>query len=258
MITSPRIVAIGGGELKNLETLKIDRCIVELAEKRKPKALFLPTASGDADAYVEVFDKVYGKRLGCKTNSLRLIHNPPSYEEMSALILNSDLIYVGGGNTYRMMKIWRLRRVDGLLKKAAYQGIVLCGISAGATCWFKFGHSDSPSFSGRQEWDYIRVRGLSLISALYCPHYHIEKRELSLSQMVTKYGGVALACDNNAAIEVVGDHYRVLVSSRSARAYKIFKCRGKILTRQLSADKEYKPLSDLLRRNVARFAARRG
>ena len=217
--------------------------------KNKPKALFIPTASGDACGYIEVFDKIYGKKLGCKTSTLKLIENPPSYDEISALVLDSDLIYVGGGNTLRMMKIWRRLGMNNLLKEAASHGIVLSGLSSGAMCWFKFGHSDSRSFSGKQKWSYIRVKGLGIINALYCPHYHVEKRELSLSKMIAQYGGLALACDNSAAIEIAGDNYRVLVSSRNAKAYKVFNHKGKTVTEQLAKDKKYKPLNGLLKKS---------
>ena len=42
------IVAIGGGELKDLDTLLIDRAIVKLTHKKHPKVLFIPTASNDS------------------------------------------------------------------------------------------------------------------------------------------------------------------------------------------------------------------
>ena len=241
-----KIVAIGGGEMRNSETLDIDRQIVELTGKSQPKALFIPTASGDPDGYIESFEKIYGEKLDCETRCLKLIQNPPDYEEMSALILDSDLIYVGGGNTYRMMKIWRRLGLDRVLREAASRGIVLSGLSAGAICWFRFGHSDSRSFSGQSAWEYIRVSGLGFVDALYCPHYHAEKREASLSQMISKRGGLAIACDNNAAVEIVGDTYRVLASAENARAYKIFKHKGKIVTEQLSRSEAYKPLEILL------------
>ena len=44
MNTARNIVATGGGELKLLETADIDKRIVELTEKPRPKALFIPTA----------------------------------------------------------------------------------------------------------------------------------------------------------------------------------------------------------------------
>ncbi len=67
------IVAIGGGELKHGETLPVDRAIVKLAKKKRPRALFIPTASGDALGYWETFQAVYGKKLGCQTDVLFLL-----------------------------------------------------------------------------------------------------------------------------------------------------------------------------------------
>ncbi len=85
MKTTRKIVAIGGGELSTLETAEIDKRIIELTGKTRPKALFIPTASGDAPGYVETFEACYGKEYGCQTRTLNLIENPPPFEEMSAL-----------------------------------------------------------------------------------------------------------------------------------------------------------------------------
>lgn len=151
MSVLPKIVAIGGGDLKTLQTAEIDERIIELTGKTQPKALFIPTASGDAEGYIENFHKSYGQHFGCITKTLNLIQNPPTLETITELILCSDLIYVGGGNTYRMMKIWRRLGLDKILAEAASRGIILSGLSAGAICWFKFGHSDSRSFSSNSD-----------------------------------------------------------------------------------------------------------
>ena len=246
--TTRKIVAIGGGELSMLETAEIDKRIIELTGKARPKALFIPTASGDAAGYVDTFEACYGNEFGCQTRILNLIQSPPAFEKMSALVLDSDLIYVGGGNTYRMMKIWRRLGLDTVLAAAASRGIVLSGLSAGAICWFKYGHSDSRSFSGNSAWNYIRVSGLGFINAVYCPHYHSENREDAFLQMIAKRGGIGIACDNNAAIEIVGDHYRVLTSTADAKAYKLFKRNGRVVIAALLQDNEYTPLADLLKR----------
>lgn len=244
----PKIVAIGGGEIRELETVAIDKRIVELTGKTRPKALFIPTASSDASGYIDTFEKVYGEHLGCQTRTLTLIQNPPPFDEMSALVLDSDLVYVGGGNTYKMMKLWRRLGLDAVLAEAASRGVVLSGLSAGAICWFKYGHSDSRSFSSNAEWAYIRVRGLGFINAVYCPHYHVEKRETSFSQTIAKRGGIGIACDNNAALEIVGKHYRILTSTSNGTAYKLFKQDGNAVITELSQNSEYTPLADLLRR----------
>lgn len=248
MKTVPKIVAIGGGEIREMETAAIDERIIELTGKRQPKALFIPTASSDAPGYIDTFETVYGRHFGCQTRTLELIQNPPAFEEMSALVLDSDLVYVGGGNTYKMMKLWRRLGLDAVLVEAASRGIVLSGLSAGAICWFRYGHSDSRSFSSNPKWDYIRVRGLGFINAVYCPHYHFEKRETSFSQMIAKRGGIGIACDNNAAIEIVGEHYRILTSASDGKAYKLFKRNGNAVITELSQDNEYTSLADLLRR----------
>ena len=248
MQTARKIVAIGGGELRTLETADIDKRIIELTGRTRPKALFIPTASGDAVGYMDTFEACYGKHFGCQTRTLNLIQSPPAFEKMSALVLDSDLIYVGGGNTYRMMKIWRRLGLDTVLAEATSRGIVLSGLSAGAICWFKYGNSDSRSFSSKSEWDYIRVSGLGFINAVYCPHYHSEKREAAFSQMIAKRGGIGIACDDNAAIEIVGDHYRVLTSDLSAKAYKLFKRNGRAVIMELPQDSKYIPLANLLKR----------
>ena len=248
MKTTRKIVAIGGGGLSMQETADINKRIIELTGKTRPKALFIPTASGDADGYVETFEACYGKQFGCQTHILNLIQNPPAFEKMSALVLDSDLVYVGGGNTYRMMKIWRRLGLDTVLAEAASRGTVLSGLSAGAICWFKYGCSDSRSFSNNVAWDYIRVSGLGFINAIYCPHYHSEKREDAFSKMIAKRGGIGIACDDNAAIEVIGNRYRVLTSTPNAKAYKLFKRNGRAIVSELSPDSEYTPLDDLLQR----------
>ena len=61
MKTVPKIVAIGGGEIREMETSAIDKRIVELTGKTQPKALFIPTASGDAPGYIDTFERVYGR-----------------------------------------------------------------------------------------------------------------------------------------------------------------------------------------------------
>ena len=248
MKTTRKIVAIGGGELKMLETADIDKRIIELTGETRPKALFIPTASGDADGYMDTFETCYGNHFGCQTRTLNLIQSPPAFEKMATLVLDSDLIYVGGGNTYRMMKIWRRLGLDTVLAEAASRGIVLSGLSAGAICWFKYGCSDSRSFSDNAEWDYIRVSGLGFINAVYCPHYHSQKREVAFSKMIEKRGGIGIACDNNAAIEIVGNRYRVLTSAPNAKAYKLFKQSGKTIVSELPQDSEYHLLDDLLKR----------
>jgi dipeptidase E len=213
------IVAIGGGSLKKKQTLPIDREIVQLTGKKLPQALFIPTASGDRQDYCEAFDRIYGELLGCKTDRLLLYRRPLDRESADRKIRSADLIYVGGGNTLRMMKLWRRLGIDKMLIKAGRQGTVLAGVSAGAICWHEWGHSDSRSYSGKKDWSYIKVRSLGLRRGLYCPHLDSEKRHSSMTAMVTREEILGIACDDFAAIHYAESGATCITSKRNARVH---------------------------------------
>ncbi len=225
------IVAIGGGELRKLETLAIDEEIVRLSGRRRPRALFLPTASGDSEGYWEAFDEVYGGRLGCRAEALWTIRERPSKAEIAAKILGSDLIYVGGGNTLRMMRVWRRLGIDKLLLRAYQRGVVVSGLSAGSICWFKWGHSDSRKYTaGDGPWEYIRVRGLGIIPTAHCPHHDNRERRLGFRRMIREHGGVGIALDDGCALVCQDDGYRVLSAQDGAGAYRLRRRKGKAIT----------------------------
>jgi dipeptidase E len=139
MITK-KIVAMGGGEIGRpidfkdpskgrypIETRAIDKEIIRLTGKKHPKVVLLPTASGDHPGYFQTFERYYGKMLDCDVQALLLKREKPSREEIRKILLGSDIIYVGGGNTLKMMKLWRKLGVDNVLRQAYEKGIVLCG-----------------------------------------------------------------------------------------------------------------------------------
>jgi dipeptidase E len=240
-----KIVALGGGELREGATRAIDARIVELSGRAHPKALFIPTASGDAENYAEIFRVQFGEALGCETDTLYLLNKRPAPDEIAAKIQAADVIYVGGGNTLRMMKLWRKLGVDALLRQAHARGTVLSGISAGAICWFDSGHSDSRSFAAEGAWNYIRVRGLGLVDVLYCPHIDAENRLSSFQQFVGKHRVVGLGCDDCCALEIVDDTWRVIASRVGAKAYHVSVRGGQVVTDILQPGGSARPLAEL-------------
>ena len=229
--------------------LAIDKEIVRLSGKKRPKLLFLPTASSDSELYWFYVNKHFGKRLGCKTDVLYLIKEKLTTEEIKNKILSADIIYVGGGNTLKMMRLWRRLGVDKLLKQAWRNGTVLCGISAGSICWFESGHSDSMSFYSPKNWKYINVQGLGFIKGIHCPHYDSETlgvpRKNNFRDMIKKIGGMGIAIDNNCAIAFLDNQFRIITSKENAKAYRIFKQNGKLITRNIPPKKELMPLKYL-------------
>jgi dipeptidase E len=234
-----KIVAIGGGELRNLETLPIDKEIVKLTGKKHPKALIIPTASNDSGKYWETFKNVYGKKLGCKTRVLYLIKEKPTKNQIKEGILSSDLIYIGGGDTKKMLKVWRKLNVDKILKMAYDKGIVLSGISAGSYCWFE------KSISSSKERVY---NGLGLIKKLsnVCHYPKDEKKKKIIWKNFRKVNLPTIALENCTALEIVGDEYRIITSKKRAKAYRLYNSGKKLIKEKITQTNSFKPLADLL------------
>lgn len=240
------IFAIGGGEIGKLETLDIDEKIVESTKKDKPIALFIPTASDEAQGYIDSFDYVYGEKLGCKTDILLLLEGETSSKQAREQIMNADIIYVGGGNTRKMIEVWKRYDIDKFLKEVYEKGKILCGLSAGSICWFKSGHSDSQSFEIEGQWNYSRVEGINLIDAMHCPHYNEDIREEDFSRMILEHDEIGIAIDNNCAIEFKDDNYIVHKTDVESKAYKVYEYQGKILREELTNTVEYRSVRELL------------
>ena len=216
-----KVITIGGGEISQLETLELDYFICSQTDKREPKALFIPTASGDAEGYCKTFQHVYGKQLGCKVDFLLATKSNFSQQDAIQKILSADLVYVGGGNTQRMLKIWRDYGIDLALRQAGQNGTVLSGLSAGAICWYEAGLSDSDRFSAVEgsSWSLKRLEGLGFLPGVFCPHLDKEQRHEPLLNLVGSSGERAVACDNGAAIFWENGVARVFTSLPRAYAY---------------------------------------
>jgi dipeptidase E len=253
------IVAIGGGEIRTGGTAPIDREIIRLTNKKHPKLLFIPTASSDSARYWKHVQEYFGGILKCNTDVLLVLAGGISKEKIERKIGWADIIYVGGGNTLQMMRVWRFLGVDKLLRRAYENGTVLSGISAGAICWFDSGHSDSMSFSNPRDWNYINVRGLGFIKGVHCPHYNSRTRGVprrkDFRDMIRRTGGMGIAIENNCAIEFIdGRFYKVITSKDYARAYRVYKDGGRVLTERIRQQEQLAPIELLYRRDVAEGA----
>lgn len=243
-----KIVAIGGGEIMRDgvmgETRAVDKEIIRLSGKIMPKLLFIPTASHDSVGYCNNIRDYYGSELGCAVSPL-LLYSETDPAVIREKIMSADIIYVGGGNTYSMMRRWRMLGVDKLLAEAADNGTVMSGLSAGAICWFRYGASDSRKLNN-PDAPMIKVSGLGWIDAVMCPHFDSEAhREEYLSELMAKTRGVAVAVDDCCAIEVVGDEYRIIGSRDSANAYRIYWKNGEYHKESIPKNKKFSSLGTL-------------
>ena len=185
------IIPIGGGEISLKSTLKIDEYIVSLIKKETKKVLFIPTASGDMVSYIEKF-KAHYESLGCEVDTL-LLSQTQNDNLIRSKIFSSDIIYIGGGNTARMMRVFKRNKVNEYFLKAYEKGIILTGLSAGAMAYFTNGYSDS-NRSTNPEASLCLVKCLNIIPYCFCPHYNEEERK-SFDEFVISKGFNGLAKD---------------------------------------------------------------
>jgi len=236
------VVSIGGGEIRQRETLKIDTFIRDLSGKAVPNVVFIPTASYDAEGYCQIVSEVYGKDLGCSVDHLKLLATQPTRSEIEDKVLGADIIYVGGGDTKTMLDVWKLNSLSDIIKQAGQSGTILSGLSAGAECWFEAGHSDYQSFTDNPNWEYSLLKCLAFKAGLFCPHMDEIGRYDNFKSMVEANDLIGIGCDNNAALWYQGSDTPRVVTSNSSATVKIIKSGANGLHCNTFSNGEYVPL----------------
>jgi peptidase E len=204
------VLAVGGGMLMPRDTtpLVVDYAM-RLSGARRPKICVLNTATGDDPAgYVRFYDRLAGTDARVRHLALFPMPNVADPED---LLLSQDIVFVGGGSVANMLAVWRVHRIDEIIRKAWQAGIVLAGSSAGGICWFEGGTTDSFGRDLRPFTD-----GLAMLPGSFCPHYHSEDRRRPLYRRLVAEGTLAagLACDDGVGAHFVDDDLAEVVADR--------------------------------------------
>jgi dipeptidase E len=217
----PQIVAIGGGGFStDLENLLLERYVLSVANRERPRILFLATASGDAQDYIARFYEAF-ESLQCSPSHLSLFS--PSTADLQALVLGQDIVYVGGGNTKSMLALWREWGLDTILRDAWQRGVVMAGVSAGSICWFEQGITDSIPGA------YTAIRCLGFVHGSNCPRFDSEPDRQSTYRMLVAGGSVpeGYAVDDGVALHFMDDSLYGIVTARPAgKAHRLERSNG--------------------------------
>lgn len=229
-----KIIAIGGGEIKNKTTLKIDEYVANLAKihagDKRANALFIGTASHDSMPYFNSFRKTYTSVFDIKAEVALIVYGEMNMEKIAGKIDAADCIYVGGGDTVYMLEKWQEVGLTELLIKAYEQGKIICGLSAGAICWFKDMYTDYEIMRG-QSSEYVLKKGIGVLDGAMCPHFN--EREQDFASALKK--GVlnsAYCVDNDCAIEFTNGKLTRVISA-GGKAYYLENSNGTIIKKEL-------------------------
>ena len=217
-----QIIAIGGGGFgRNPGDGVIEQYILDQTGKEKPNICFIPTATGDNEAYKVNYYSTFSK-LDCNPIHLDFFKRTPDLEQ---LIPQQDAIFVGGGNTKSMLAVWKDWNLDKLLKEAYEKGVVMSGVSAGANCWFERAVVDS------WEEDLRVIDCMGFIKGICCPHYDEEPQRRPAVKTFLEDGIIdsCYSVEGNCALHVKNDdEYLSVDFGKEKNAYIVSIDYGKV------------------------------
>ena len=210
-----KIIAIGGGGFIHQSDESLDQFVLDQSKKLSNKIGFLATASKDDEKKISSFYKRF-KDTDSELSHFNLTSNIDGFAEW---LLKKDIIYVGGGNTFFMLEIWKKNNLDYVFKNAYEKGIILSGVSAGAVCWFEWILSDSTGHGLKP------LKGINLISGSCTPHSsNIERINQFQFDIKNDKLPNGIAIDDGVAVVFIdGKPTEVYSSRKNHKAYYLDK-----------------------------------
>ncbi len=221
----------GGGFTMEPNNPLLDDFVLSLADVGEPRILFLPTASGDTTSQINAFKERFAERA-CIPEHLSLFHLRDATRPLSEIVLDQDIVYVGGGSMRNLLALWRAHGLDSLLIQAWQRGTVLAGLSAGAMCWFQGGVTRS---SGPPE----PIAGLSILDGSLTVHADGEPERLPVWLASVRDGTLpgGWALDDGVGLLFRGERPERAVSSRpGAGAQRVDAIAGELLRTRLEVE----------------------
>jgi dipeptidase E len=235
---------LGGGATTQAATRKIliaggnygtpfIKYMAELTGKKRPKLLYLPTASADSQSGIISWFRSCAPLDVYPLAQDSFIASSRQTQSWEEVLLTVDGIVASGGNTLNQQAIWKAQGIDVILKQAWDRGIVLGGASAGSLCWFEEGTTDS------RPKELTTVKGLGFLKGSHCPHYDREADRRPLYRKLIASGEMkpGYACDNDAGIYFEDNEVKRVVAARAnAKVYYVSASGGQAVERVLESE----------------------
>lgn len=204
-----KLVFYSGGDEK--ENRQLDKSFVELIGKKNPVVAFIPSSSYLSDQEFKAFVKHYSK-----FKITRFIHFPvdvPFDRIMFQEVMRSDVIHLGGGNTFYFLNSLRKAKLLKELKAFVQRGGILTGLSAGAIMM-----TENIEMAGYPEFDrdentvnLKNFSSLNLVDFAFFPHFRNSARYDKVFRDYTrKNKKTVYACPDGSGIIVNGPEMRFI------------------------------------------------
>jgi len=186
----------------------IDHAIHLAGDPQRPRFCYVGTAAGDVLVGTGAF---YGAFAGSDVRASHLeLFTMPNVPDVRSHLLSQDVIWVGGGSVANLLAVWRVHRLDEILRECWESGVVLAGVSAGSICWYLGGPTDSYGLDLR-----LSPPGLGFLPYGNGVHYDSEEQRRPLLHGLVEKGdlptshatddGVGLVYEGTDLVEAVSD-----------------------------------------------------
>lgn len=217
-----KLVLYSGGNAE--ANFELNDIAVKLTGKLSPKLGFIPSASYDAEVDFKYFVEEFSP-FGVAKFQYLCADTPFSKTALNEFF-KSDLIFLGGGNTFYFLKHLKSSGLFDELKLFAKNGGVLCGLSAGAIIMTPHVHTATFPHFDRDEnpFDMKNLTAMRLVEFEFFPHYKNSKRyeeELNFHSKKIKHplfassdgGGIVI---ENHSVRFVGKTYQFFQGKKMA------------------------------------------
>jgi peptidase E len=203
-----RVIAMGGGGFTHDCDPTLDDFVLSRTGCSRPRIGLLATASHDDTEKIRRFHARFAARCERHVHLLSSADAPALATWLNTL----DAVYVAGGNTVHLLAHWRQHGWDQVLLAAARRGVLMAGVSAGASVWFEQAMSDAGGNG------LAPLSGLGLVKGSCCPHYSQEPHRQPAFATCIARGDLpdGVAIDDGVAVLFENSVARAAFSARPA------------------------------------------
>lgn len=204
-----KLVLYSGGDDHLNE--KIDNALFSLMKKKNPVVTYIPSSSIFAAHDFKMFVNQYKKYKIKKFLFFPI--DIPFDNVMLDEVLKSDVIYLGGGNTFYFLHHIRKKKLINTLKNFAVKGGILCGLSAGAILMTEnIETAGYPAFD-RDENDIGQKNlcSLNLVNFFFFPHFKNSSRyDKAFRHFSLTRNKMVVCCPDGSGVVISGNELRFL------------------------------------------------
>ncbi len=211
----PRLViAIGGNGFTSATSPGLDDLVLGSIPGGVRRIGYVGTAGGNDALRTGHFHALVAPRVERAT----ILDLDATAAEAARWAAGLDAIYVGGGDTARMLASWRAAGLDEVFASAGRDGVVLAGVSAGAVCWFE------RALVLNAEGAFEPLACLGLLPGSVCAHYDTDAERRKRFSAAIAGGsfpaGIGIE-DGVAAVCARGAPPRAFSAEAGRRAYAV-------------------------------------